>query len=125
MSQQHAVAPTEPDHPDHEAELGRTEENSEEEAAHRTFNFSIIVSAIRCTLTYVVFPFLAPFVGLADVGPVIGVIVGVIAIVANVVSIRRMWRAEHKWRVPVSVINVAMIGLVLYLVTDDLLELIG
>lgn len=119
MSQQHAVAPTDLE------EIPARGSDHEEEAAHRVFNFSIIVSAVRCTLTYVVFPFLAPFVGLADVGPVIGLIVGVIAIVANIVSIRRMWSAEHKWRVPVSVINVAMIGLVLYLVADDLFELIG
>lgn len=122
MSQQHAVARTDIESAD---TAGTVTTSAEEEAAHRVFNFSIIASAVRCTLTYVVFPFVAPFAGLADLGPVIGVVVGVVAIVANVVSIRRMGRAKHKWRVPVSIVNLAMIGLVLYLVADDLLELLG
>jgi len=129
VSQQHAVAPTDTNSADsgRAASDGavRAAEIVNEEDAQRVFNFSIIVSAVRCTLTYVIFPFVAPFAGLADFGPVIGVVVGVIAIVANIVSIRRMGRAQHKWRVPVSIINLAMIGLVLYLVTDDLLELLG
>lgn len=96
-----------------------------DEAAQRIFSTSIVVSAIRCTLTYVIFPFVAPFAGFADFGATIGVIIGTVAIVANIVSIRRMWNAEHRWRKPVTLINLAMIGLVLYLVIDDVRELLG
>ncbi len=95
------------------------------ESAQRVFSFSILVSAIRCTLTYVVFPFLLPFVGLADFGPYIGVVVAVVAIVSNVISIRRMHRAQHPWRVPVTIINVAMIGLVTALLIDDIATLVS
>lgn len=97
----------------------------EGESAERVFSFAIVVSAIRCTLTYVVFPFVAPFAGFADWGPWIGVIVGVIAIASNVISIRRMWAADHRWKKPVSVVNVAMIGLVVALVADDAISLLS
>ena len=61
--------------------------------AQRAFNMSIIVSGIRCTLAYVVLPFVTPFLGLAPgVGPAIGIPIAVVAIVANVVSLRRFWR---------------------------------
>ena len=97
----------------------------ETEDAQRTFSLAILVSAVRCTLTYVIFPFVLPFAGLAGIGPVIGVIVSVIAVVANVSSIRRMHAAQHRWRVPVSIINVAMIILVITLLVIDVFDLVG
>ena len=101
------------------------ENDEQEEDAQRVFSLAIVVSAVRCTLTYVIFPFVLPFAGLADLGAVIGIIVSVVAVVANVVSIRRMHKAQHKWRVPVTVINIAMIGLVVALLVIDLFDLFG
>lgn len=97
----------------------------DEEEAQRTFSLSILVSAVRCTLTYVIFPFVLPFAGLAEFGAVIGVVLSVVAIVANVMSIRRMHAAEHKWRVPVTAVNIAMIILVVTLLVVDLFDLFG
>lgn len=91
-----------------------------EDEAEKVFSTSIILSAIRCTLSYVIFPFVLPFAGLADFGAVIGVVLSVVAIAANVMSIRRMNASGHKWRKPVTLINVAMIGLVVALLIFDL-----
>ncbi len=89
--------------------------------AERAFNFSLIVSGIRCTLAYVVLPFVAPLIGLAPgVGPAIGIPVGLVALVANAVSIRRFHRVQHRWRWPVTVVHLAVIGLLVALVVDDL-----
>lgn len=98
---------------------------NDDEEAQRTFSLSILVSAVRCTLTYVIFPFVLPFAGLAEFGSVVGVVLSTVAIVANVSSIRRMHAAQHKWRVPVTVINIAMIGLVVTLLVLDLFNLFG
>ena len=96
------------------------------EQAQRGFSFSILVSAIRCTLTYVVLPFLTPFVGFLDsVGPVLGLVIGAVAIIANVFSIRRFWRAEHPWRKPITVLHVGMIGLLLFLMVKDLVDVVS
>ncbi|MFV0523799.1 MAG: hypothetical protein ACK5RL_04800 [Acidimicrobiales bacterium] len=98
---------------------------TEDEAA-RGFSRSIMVSAIRCTLTYVVLPFIAPLIGLASgVGPVIGLVVGVVAIVSNVFSIRRFWRADHRWKKPVTVLHLSVITLLLILMAEDLITLFG
>lgn len=94
--------------------------------AQRAFNTSIIVSGIRCTLSYVVLPFIAPLIGFAPgVGPVLGIAIAVVAIVANVVSIRRFHRAQHPWRTPITVLNVAIIGLMLVLMANDLRTLLS
>ena len=88
--------------------------------AQRAFNMSIIVSGIRCTLAYVVLPFVTPFIGLAPgVGPAIGIPVAVVAILANVVSIRRFWRAQHPWRKPITVLHVAVIVFMVVLIVLD------
>lgn len=91
----------------------------------RLFSVSIVVSAVRCTLTYVVFPWILPILGIAGgVGPGIGLAIGTIAIAANVVSIRRFWIADHRWKIPISALNGGIIVLLSILVVTDLSELL-
>jgi hypothetical protein len=91
----------------------------------RAFSISVIVSATRCLLTYVALPFLAPLIGIGSgVGPVLGLIIGVVAIGANVMSIRRFWSGRHPWRWPVSVLNVTFIVLLAVFVAGDLASLV-
>lgn len=90
------------------------------------FSRSILVSAVRCILTYLVIPFLLVPLGLASgVGPVIGVPFGVVAIVFNVKSIRRFWRADHKWRWAYTAIGTTVIAMLVVLVALDLGELVA
>ena len=93
----------------------------------RAFSISMLVSGIRCLLTYVVLPFVTPLVGIAPgVGPVLGLNLGTVAIVANVYSVRRFWRAAHPWRKPVTAIHIGVIAFLIVMMTNnDLLELIG
>jgi len=94
--------------------------------AQRGFSRSILVSGIRCVLTYVILPFVAPFLGFAPgTGPVIGLVVGTIALVANVFSIRRFWRADHRWKKPVTVLHVGVIILLVVLMYLDIMALAG
>lgn len=93
---------------------------------HKGFSQSIMVSAVRCVLTYLVLPFATPLVGLAPgVGPAIGLPLGLVAIAANVLSIRRFWRADHRWKKHVTVLHVAVIGLLVVLVYRDIAQLAG
>jgi hypothetical protein len=97
-----------------------------ERAAQRAFSTSVLVSAVRCTLTYVVLPFLAPLLGLAaGVGPAIGIPVGVVAIVCNVLTIRRFWAADHRWRWAYTGLALAVIALLLVLMVRDVAALVG
>ena len=44
--------------------------------AERVFSRSVVISGIRCTLTYVIFPFVAPLIGIAaSVGQIAGLAV--------------------------------------------------
>jgi hypothetical protein len=103
----------------------RSTETLPEDAATRAFSISILISAVRCLLTYIVFPWVLPAVGVAGgVGPGIGVVVGAVALVSNVASIRRFWKADHRWKWPISAINVSVIVLVTILVAQDIADLL-
>ena len=97
-----------------------------EGAAQRAFSTSVLVSAVRCTLTYVVLPFIAPALGLAaGVGPALGIPIGIVAIVANIATIRRFWAADHRWRWAYTALALAIIGLLVVLMAIDLSALSG
>lgn len=92
----------------------------------RAFNLSMFVSGIRCILAYVVLPFVTPLIGLAPgIGPALGIPIAVVAIGANVISLRRFWRVKHPWRKPVTVLHVGVIGFLLVLIAVDVADLIG
>lgn len=95
-----------------------------ERDAQRAFSTSILVSATRCLLTYVLLPFVAPALGVAGgVGPVAGMAIGLVAVAANVVSIRRFWLLRHRWRWAYTAIGGAVIGLLAVLLARDLAAL--
>lgn len=94
--------------------------------AERLFSKSIVISGIRCVLAYLILPFATPFIGLAPgVGAGFGLIIGLVAIAANLFSIRRFWRADHRWKIPVTVIHVSVIALLVVLAVQDVAELVA
>lgn len=98
----------------------------DDEAVNRLFETSILISAIRCTLAYVVFPIFAPALYAAsDWGPAIGLIVGAIALVFDVAGMRRFWKADHRWRWPMTGIYACVMVLVVILVINDIGYLIS
>jgi len=96
----------------------------EHERATRVFSTSVLISGIRCTLAYVVFPWLLPALGLASgVGPALGLVIGPIAIAFNVASIRRFHASDHRWKWWITALNGAVIALLLVLLILDVREL--
>jgi hypothetical protein len=97
-----------------------------EGAAHRAFSTSMLVSGTRCLLTYIVLPFVAPALGLAaGVGPAIGIPIGVVAIGCNILTIRRFWAADHRWRWAYTAVALTVIALLLVLMVEDILDLVA
>jgi hypothetical protein len=95
-------------------------------AARRAFSTSMVVSAVRCLLTYVVLPFLAPAFGhAAEVGPGLGLAIGAVAIGSNVLTIRRFHAADHRWRWGYTAVAVAVIVLLTMLMVEDIVDLAG
>lgn len=67
--------------------------------AHRAFRFSVLVSAVRCLITYLAIPILIPLLSLSGwVAAPIGMVLCVIAVVNGVVSVRRFWVSDHPRR---------------------------
>ena len=94
-------------------------------AAYATFQRSMLISATRCTLTYVIFPFVLPFVGIATgIGPLLGVVIGTIAMTCDVFTIRRFFEVDHRWRWQVSAIALCVIGLLTVLLVEDIAHLV-
>lgn len=97
---------------------------SDDAAAHRLFNVSIALSGLRCLLGYVVLPILTPALGAAaSVAPIVGIPIAVVALVFDVMAVRRFWVADHRWRWGVSAIYVVVMCMVLALLVGDVVHL--
>ncbi len=95
-----------------------------EEEARTAFQQSILISSVRCLLTYIVFPFVAPTVGFfAKVGPVVGIIVSAVAMVSITISMRRFWRVRHPKRWAYTSLASVMFCFLIFLVIRDLIAL--
>lgn len=93
--------------------------------AYSAFQRSMLISALRCTLTYVVFPFVLPAVGFATgVGPIVGITIGLVAIVCDVFSIRRFHIVGHRWRWHFTAVASGIIVLLLVLMVQDISHLL-
>ena len=94
--------------------------------ARSAFQKSILVSSVRCLLMYIVFPFVLPAVGIArGVGPWVGLVIGVLAIISIVFSIRRFWRADHSKRWRYTIFGTAIITFLIFLAGVDGSALFG
>lgn len=93
---------------------------------YRSFNRSVVISGIRCILTYLVLPYVAPAIGLAGgVGPVLGLVISAAAIAANVFTIKRFWAARHRWRWVVTAVSSGVIALLVVLAGRDIASLLA
>jgi hypothetical protein len=97
-----------------------------DDAVHRMFSFSIVLSALRCLLSYVVFPIATPALGLATgVGPAIGIPIALLALFFDVVGIRRFWLTDHRWRWAMTFVYAAVMVLVSALLIGDIAHLVS
>lgn len=84
------------------------------EGAHQAFRVSVIISAVRCIITYVAIPVLIPLLSLAGwVAAPVGLALCAVAGVNGVISVRRFWGADHPHRWTYT----AFIGVVFVILT--------
>ncbi len=97
-----------------------------DDAVHRMFSFSIVLSALRCLLSYVVFPIATPALGIATgVGPAVGIPIAVLALVFDVIGIRRFWVNDHRWRWAMTAVYAAVMVLVSALLIGDVAHVVA
>jgi len=94
-------------------------------AAERLFGKSLLISTVRCMLTYVLLPLLKPVVDLTGgVGPVLGLVIGTVSAVAIIASMRRFWAADHRMRWAYTAVGGAILVLLLVQAVGDVAALI-
>lgn len=77
----------------------RTPTPNEAKTSDRLMGGSLVFVAIRCTLQYVVLPFVLPFVGVSGgVSAVIAAAIDVLALGMIAYNIRRLWNTNWRWR---------------------------
>lgn len=92
------------------------------EGAHHAFRVSVVISAIRCIVTYVAIPVLIPILSLAGwVAAPVGMALCAVAAVNGVLSVRRFWRADHRHRWTYT----AFIGVVFAILTISMITELG
>jgi hypothetical protein len=97
-----------------------------ESDTHRIFGASILLSATRCLLSYIVLPIVLPFLGLArGVGPYVGIPIGVLALYFDFLGIRRFWLADHHQRWLFSAVYAVVGAMVFSLLIVDIVDLLG
>jgi len=86
------------------------------------FETALLVSGLRCTARYIVLPFVLPLLGVATnatldivTGAALGIlwILDVIAAIAIVATLRRLWRLQHprRWQyLPVALALAVVVG---------------
>jgi hypothetical protein len=94
-------------------------------AAEKAFGTSILISTVRCLLTYVLLPLLKPVVDLSGgVGPILGLVIGAVSAAAIVYSMRRFWRANHRMRWAYTVVGGGILVLLAVQAVGDVAALI-
>jgi hypothetical protein len=94
--------------------------------AQGAFQKSIAISAIRCLITYIFLPVLRPVVDLSGgVGPILGLSLGAVSMVAIALAVRRFFAADHKWRWGYAAIGGSIFVLLVVQSVIDVRNLIG
>lgn len=88
--------------------------------AHKAFRTSLVVTAIRCLITYLAVPILIPVLALSgQIAAPISIALCLFAIVNGVISVRRFWQAHHSKRwMYTAFMGLVMVVLVLAIVID-------
>jgi hypothetical protein len=97
-----------------------------ESETHRIFSFSILLSALRCLLSYIVLPFVLPAIGLAKgVGPAIGIPIGLLALTFDYLGMRRFWLADHHQKWAFSALYAVVGTMVFFLLVVDIAHVVA
>lgn len=87
---------------------------------------SLLLSAVRCVITYAILPALAPVFGFsAAVAAPIGIGISVAAMALSVHSLRRVWLASWTYRWSYTAFILVVLTLLTYLVILDVRSLMN
>ncbi len=87
---------------------------------------SLVLSAIRCVLTYAVIPLAVPLISWAGVlATPLSLVLSLAAIVLAITSLRRVWMADYRYRWPYTGFILVAVTLLVVVVVLDVRTLLG
>jgi ABC-type iron transport system FetAB permease component len=94
--------------------------------AQRALSFGLLVSALRCTVQYVVLPFVLPWIGIAASIPSwVMLVLGGLAIFSLTRNVRYLWRLRHARRWSYLALALAVTAALLLFMLVDVRALLG
>lgn len=97
----------------------------DEATTSRIFGASILASALRCVLSYLLLPIVLPAVGLTrGWGPAIALPIGILALVFDYLGARRFWVADHARKWAFTLLYAIVGTMVFCLVVADIVTLV-
>lgn len=97
-----------------------------ERSAHRYLQASMIISGIRCLITYLLIPIAVPLIGLSGtVSAPIGLLLSAVAVVTGVVSLRKFWRSDNRYRWMYTAFILVVFIVVAITVAVDISEIVS
>lgn len=106
--------------PDVKAGTHRAPEPPLPAPAQRALTFGLLLSALRCTLQYVLLPFVLPWIGVAaSIPPWVTLVLGGLALASLTRNVRYLWRLHHarRWSY-LALASIVAMALVLFMVMD-------
>ena len=93
--------------------------------ARRSTTAAIVVSGIRCIITYLLIPILAPVIGISDAASApMTIALSALAIVMGVTGVRRFWMADHRARWAYTIFIAVIVALLIVGIVLDLATMI-
>lgn len=90
----------------------------------RLFTGSVIFVSARCTLQYILLPFVLPLVGIgASWSAGISAVIDIVALATIAYNVRRLWRTSWRWRY--IGLAAVMAGIIAFMLYQDARLLLG
>jgi ABC-type iron transport system FetAB permease component len=94
--------------------------------AQRALTFGLLLSALRCTVQYILLPFVLPWIGIASaIPPWVTLVLGGVAIASLTRNVRSLWRLHHARRWSYLAIALLVGGAIMVFMIMDLRALLG
>jgi hypothetical protein len=76
----------------------------------------LLIVCVRCTIQYILLPFVLPFFGLGgNVGTGISIVIDLLALGMILFNLRRLWNTSWRYRyLALSVVMIALLAVFLY-----------
>lgn len=90
----------------------------------RLFTGSVIFVSARCTLQYILLPFVLPLIGIgASWSAGISAVIDIVALATIAYNVRRLWHTSWRWRY--IGLAAVMVGIIAFMLYQDARLLLG